>query len=130
MCPFALLNIPENVSRELIENYSSQPRLSQENSRELREVVRLFIFFRLEISCGGGVEYLHRSPAKRRRRRKGKHQISDSEIWSRVLRDSDPRETELARASSNCKRQTGPLVRESAPQQQTRNCLIVIKICS
>jgi hypothetical protein len=26
-------------------------------------------------SCGGGVEYLHRDPASRRRRRKGKSQI-------------------------------------------------------
>jgi hypothetical protein len=25
--------------------------------------------------CGGGVEYLHRDPASRRRRRKGKSQI-------------------------------------------------------
>jgi hypothetical protein len=36
----------------------------------------------------------------------------------------------LARASSNCKQQTRPLVRESAPHQQTRNCLRVIKIWS
>jgi hypothetical protein len=28
----------------------------------------------------------------------------------------------------NCKRQTGPLDRESAPHQQTRNCLTIIKI--
>jgi hypothetical protein len=34
----------------------------------------------------------------------------------------------LAKASSNCKRQIRPLVRESAPHQQTRNCLRVIKI--
>jgi hypothetical protein len=38
--------------------------------------------------------------------------------------------TALERASSNCKRQTGPLVRESAPHQQTRNCLTVINIWS
>jgi hypothetical protein len=36
--------------------------------------------------------------------------------------DSDPRMTALARARSNCKRQTRPLVREGAPYQQTRNC--------
>jgi hypothetical protein len=35
--------------------------------------------------------------------------------------------TALARATSNCKRQTSPLVRESATGQQTRNCLAVIK---
>jgi hypothetical protein len=38
--------------------------------------------------------------------------------------------TALARATSNCKRQTRPLVREDAPQQQTRNCLTVTKIWS
>jgi hypothetical protein len=32
--------------------------------------------------CGGGVEYLHRDPASRRRRRNGKSQNGDSKIWS------------------------------------------------
>jgi hypothetical protein len=82
------------------------------------------------IPCGGRIEYLHRSPASRRRRRKGKSRIWDSKIWSRVPWDSDPRMTALARTSSNCKRQTHSLVRESAPHQQTRNCLTVIKIWS
>jgi hypothetical protein len=82
------------------------------------------------VPCGGGVEYLHRSPTSRRRRRKGKSRIWDSKIWSRVPRDSDPRMTALARASRKCKGQTSPLVRESAPNQQTRNCPTVIKICS
>jgi hypothetical protein len=57
-------------------------------------------------------------------------QIWDSKIGSRVPRDSDPRMTALARISSNCKRQTRSLVRESAPHQQTRNCLTAIKIWS
>jgi hypothetical protein len=35
--------------------------------------------------------------------------------------------TALARASSNCKQQTHPLVREGAPHQQTHNCLTVTK---
>jgi hypothetical protein len=82
------------------------------------------------IPCGGGVEYLHRGLASRRRRRKGKSRIWDSKIWSRVPRHSDPRMTTLARASSNCKRQTLPLIRESAPHQQACNCLTVIKIWS
>jgi hypothetical protein len=34
----------------------------------------------------------------------------------------------LTRTSSNCKRQTRPLVKESAPHQQTPKCLTVIKI--
>jgi hypothetical protein len=38
--------------------------------------------------------------------------------------------TALARASSNCKRQTRALVREGVPRQQTRNCMTVIKISS
>jgi hypothetical protein len=43
---------------------------------------------------------------------------------------SDPRITALARASSNCKRQTRPLVREDASQKQDRNCQTVINIWS
>jgi hypothetical protein len=38
-------------------------------------------------SCRGGVEYLHRDPASRRRRRKEKSRIWDSKIWSWVSRD-------------------------------------------
>jgi hypothetical protein len=38
--------------------------------------------------------------------------------------------TALARTRSNCKRQTRPLVREGASHQQTRNCVVVIKIWS
>jgi hypothetical protein len=41
--------------------------------------------------CGGGVEYLHRNPASRRRRRKGKPRIWDSKMWSRLPQNSDPR---------------------------------------
>jgi hypothetical protein len=40
------------------------------------------------------------------------------------------RESHGTRASSNCKRQTRPLVKESAPHQQTRNYLTVIKTWS
>jgi hypothetical protein len=80
------------------------------------------------IPCEGGVEYLHSSPASRRRRRKGKSRIWDSKIWSRVPGDSDPRMTALARTSSNCKRQTRPLARESTSYQQARNCLTAINL--
>jgi hypothetical protein len=45
--------------------------------------------------CGGGIEYLHRDPASRRRRRKGKSQIWDSKIWSRDQKDSDQTKTTL-----------------------------------
>jgi hypothetical protein len=62
------------------------------------------------------------------RRRKWKSPIWDSKIWSRVPRDSDPRETALARASVMYKRHTHPLVREGAPQQQDRNCQAVKRV--
>jgi hypothetical protein len=78
--------------------------------------------------CGGGVEYLHRYPASRRRRRKEKSQNRDSKMWSRVPRDSDPRKTALARASSIYKGQTRPLVREGAQKKKDRNCQTVINM--
>jgi hypothetical protein len=71
------------------------------------------------------VEYLHRNPASRTKRRKGKSRILDRKMWSRVPRDSGPKMIALARTKSNYKRQTRPLVRDSAPYQQTRNCLDV-----
>jgi hypothetical protein len=56
----------------------------------------------------------------------------ESEIvkYGRESRDSNPRMTALARARSNCKRQTRPLVRVTAAHQQTRNRLTVLKIFS
>jgi hypothetical protein len=85
------------------------------------EKIHSFIHSFIEKPCGGRVEYLHRDPASRRRRRKGKSQIWDSKRRSRDPRDSDPRKTALARASSIYKRQTRPVVREGAPQKQDRN---------
>jgi hypothetical protein len=70
---------------------------------------------------------MHRNPASQR---KGKSRIWDSKTWSRVPRDSDPKISAPVKASSNCKRQTRPLVRESAPYKQSRNCRTVIKIWS
>jgi hypothetical protein len=58
----------------------------------------------------------------------GESQIWDSKIRSWAPPDSDLRMTALA--NSNCKRQTRPLVRESAPYQQTRKCLTVIRMWS
>jgi hypothetical protein len=64
-----------------------------------------------------GVTNLHRDPASRRRQRKGKSQTWDSKIWSWVSRDSDPRKTALARASSIYKMQTrlSPLLSSPTP---------------
>jgi hypothetical protein len=80
--------------------------------------------------CGGGFEYLNRDPACCTRWRKGMSKIRDRKIWSRVPRDSDPRKSTLARASSIYNRQTRPLVREGTPQKQDRNCQTVINIWS
>jgi hypothetical protein len=82
------------------------------------------------LPCGGGIEYLHRNPTCRKRRRKGKSRIWDSKIWSRVPWEKDLKMTALSRTRSNCKRQTRPLDRKNAPYQQTRNCLTVLKIWS
>jgi hypothetical protein len=82
---------------------------------------------------GGGIEYLHRDPASRRRRRKGslksqtvkygrESQGTRTKERLRVPRDSDQRKIALARASNIYIRQTRPLVREGAPQEQDRNC--------
>jgi hypothetical protein len=94
----------------------------------------LWLWLWLELSernpCGGGVEYFHRDPESRRRRRKGKSQIWDSKIWSRVRRNSELRKTALARTSSIYRRQTR-LSSERAPHKnQDRNCLTVINIWS
>jgi hypothetical protein len=59
-----------------------------------------------------------------------KSRIRDSKIWSRIPRESDQKMTTLAKTRSTCKRQTHPLVRDSAPHQQTCNCLTEIKIWS
>jgi hypothetical protein len=73
---------------------------------------------------------LHRDPASRRRRRRGKSRIWESKIWSWVPRDSDPWMNALASASSNRKWQTRPLVRERVLHQQTSNCQTGIKFRS
>jgi hypothetical protein len=63
-----------------------------------------------------------------RRRWKGKSQIWDSKIWSRVLRDSDLRKTALARPSTYTK-DTPDLTSEMEPhRKQNRNCQTVINI--
>jgi hypothetical protein len=90
-------------------------------------LMKIWIWLQLKLlakaaPCGGGVEYLHRDPASRRRRRKWKSQIRDSQIWTRVPRDSGQRKRALAKASSTYDRQIRPLVREGAPREQDRNC--------
>jgi hypothetical protein len=115
------------ISRRFRCNGYRRPITSIQFSRTYK---RQFEYLHLGSPCGGGIEYLHRDHASRRRRRKGKSRIWDSKIWPRVLRDPDQKMTALTRTSSNCKRQTRPLVREGATTQQTRNCQTIIKIWS
>jgi hypothetical protein len=82
-CGSASIVISWNI-REIVGavfSVGSVPRLYHESQRDKS----------VKYPCGGGVEYLHRNPASRRRRRKGKSQIWDSKIWSRVSKDSEPR---------------------------------------
>jgi hypothetical protein len=80
--------------------------------------------------CGGGVEYHYRDPESCRRRRKGKSRIWDSKIWPRVLWDSDPKMTALARPVAIANDRT-VLSSERAPQiNKTLNCQTIIKIWS
>jgi hypothetical protein len=53
--------------------------------------------------CGGEVEYLHRDPASRRRRRKGKSQIWYSKIRSQVPRDCDRERLRWQRPAAHTK---------------------------
>jgi hypothetical protein len=87
-----------------------------------RDVITRSVSWELTHPCGSAVEHLHRDPASRRRRWKGKSQIWDSH--------SNRRKTKLARASSIYKRQTRLLVREGAPQQCVGNCRRKINIWS
>jgi hypothetical protein len=107
---------------------------------------------------GGGFKYLHCSHACHRRwwkgnplsgggynwatlfqgdintgtwpSRLGESRIWDNKIWSWVPRNSNPRMTVLAKASSNCRWQTHPLDREGALHQLTHSCVTVTKIWS
>jgi hypothetical protein len=92
--------------------------------------VAIFILTKVVLPCGGGVEYLHRNHASRRRRRKGKSWIWECKIGHESHRTRIQKMTALARTRSNCKRQTRRLVRECAPHQQICNCLTAIKIWS
>jgi hypothetical protein len=58
---------------------------------------------------------------------KGSLKSETVKYGSESPRNSDPRKTTLARASSVYKRETSHLVRENAPQKQDRNCQRVIK---
>jgi hypothetical protein len=70
----------------------------------------------------GGYKYGYLAPML------GEYRIWDSKIWSLVPEDTDQRMTALAKARSNCKWQTHPLITKGAPHQQTRKCVTVTKI--
>jgi hypothetical protein len=96
-------------------------KMARKSLRALLYQVFLKISWYPRTPCGAGVEYLYRNPVSRRRRRKGKSR--NSQVWPGVPRDSDMRMTALARASSNCKLQTRPLV--SKPATDSKWNLIV-----
>jgi hypothetical protein len=97
---------------------------------------------------GGGLEYLHCSPASCKRQQKGKCNPMPRGAtglpcsWGKLIQEPGPpdwgslnietikyahephgTQTLLARPSNNWKLLTWPLVREGAPHQQTCNCL-------
>jgi hypothetical protein len=101
------------VSKRAQESRRKQKRADESRSEPSQQKGGMFI-----IRCSATVGYT-------------RHAISTvlqyyrSKIRSPVPRDSDPRMTALARANSNYKRQTRPLVRESAPLSDGNKNLVV-----
>jgi hypothetical protein len=87
--------------------------------RSYKELVQFIRWRGRTFPCGGGIEYLHRDPASRRRRRKGKSQIWDSNIWSRVPRDSDQRMIALCKGQQHIKK-TDPSSRQRGRRTRSR----------
>jgi hypothetical protein len=96
--------------------------------------IEIFLFFNwiliIRRPCGGGVQYLHRDPASRRRRRKREVSNLRQKIWSSVPRDSDPRKAALARASSIYKRHTASRKRGRPTENKPVTVKRVINIWS
>jgi hypothetical protein len=86
--------------------------------------------YKREDPCGGGVEYLDRDPASRRRRRKWKSQICFIKILPTCPMFKVLSNSKRAFTSIQYKRQTCPLVRKGAPEKQDRNCQKVVNIWS
>jgi hypothetical protein len=74
---------------------------------------------------GGRVEYLHRDPASRRRRRKAKSQIWNSKIWSQGTRT---RERLRWKGPAAYTKDRHVLSSERAPHKNDSNCQTVINI--
>jgi hypothetical protein len=127
---FFMWSAPRLFARRLHGNTPHKGAVLSVPCGPCRDYIKETVWRQSRNPCGDGVQYLHRDPASRRRRRKEKSQIWDSKMWSRVPRDSVPRKTALAKASSIYKRQTRPLVRKGAPQKQDRNCQTVINMWS
>jgi hypothetical protein len=73
------------------------------------------------LPCGGGVEYFHRDPASRRRRRKGKSRVWDSKIWFES--QGTPTEKECAGKGQQHIQKTDPPARQRGRpiKKQDRN---------
>jgi hypothetical protein len=93
---------------------------------KLELVINSKYFTVIWLPCRGGVEYFLRSPASRRRRRKGKSRIWDSK-YGGESRGTRTQELLYWRAPAAIVNDRPVLSSESAPHQQTRNCLTVNK---
>jgi hypothetical protein len=90
----------------------------------------LNLTYQMRYPCGGGFEYLHRDPASRRRRRKGKSQIWGSKICHES-QGSPTRERLRWRGPAAYTKDRPVLSSERALQKnQTVNCQRVINIWS
>jgi hypothetical protein len=84
----------QTVASELTHGFRDNTFMKSSNGNPLRRwsLFGFLVVIKKEVlsnttryPSGGGVEYLHRVPASRRRRRKRKSRIWDSKIWSGVL---------------------------------------------
>jgi hypothetical protein len=75
------------------------------------KVLTIELYFLCGPCRGGGIEYLHRDPASRRRRRKGKSQIGDSKM--------DPRKTAPCKGQQYIQK-TDPSSRQRRRSTKTR----------
>jgi hypothetical protein len=75
-----------------------------------------FVYSPSPTPCGGGLEYLHRSPCEPKRRRRG-NTVSDETAKQGYWLFND-----LTSECSHSKLQTRPLVREGALQEKQNKC--------
>jgi hypothetical protein len=80
--------------------------------------------------CGGGVEYLHRDPASRKRRRKGSLKSETVKYGHESYGTRTRKWLRWRGPAATVNDRPVHFVREGAPNQQTRNCQTITKIWS